>query len=662
MNPYITPKTKVIHLRRWTVATLALMGITFILLIFIWYIGRDLATPVAWTKDIGSLESAVSLQKDTGFIIGSKNNELVKLDKSGDVVWTVKTTGTVKDITLSKDEMELAAVTEDRFLYIMDTANGKMKKSLPIPYPAIAVAWNSEGQISVSAGTIIAGKYRIYTFNSAGTQVWKYESNVDLRTLAYSPDGQILFVGTNSSRVIALNNQGKPIWQALAKAPIYGISVVGDRVVYADNLGAVGALDFQGKAIWTESYNESFIDVTASPSGTSLMLLDEKGNLNLISAETGKEITQLPLNNGAKHIHLDLSGKNLIAVGDHISLVHVAAMQSFDSSSSLHSIFIILAIIIGFIAICILTLRLMFSSPKMQQSILLTVKLTLKNKIAYLLILPTLFMLALFNYYPAYSAFYHSFTDWKPGLHTIFVGFDQFIKVFNSHYFWIGINNLFFLLVSRFLQLAAPLLVALMIFHLRSERAKYFMRNLFVYPLVVPSIVGILLWLFIYDRNFGVLNQVLAVFGLENLQHAWLGESATAMPALAFIGFPWIGAFALLIFYGGLISISSEVFEAGIMDGIGKFRRFWNIELPLLMGQMRLLLILTFIGTMQDFSLVYVTTQGGPFDSTYLPALELFFAATRFNDYGYASAMGIVLFMFILVGTIFQIRIKTSDQ
>jgi ABC-type sugar transport system permease subunit len=319
-------------------------------------------------------------------------------------------------------------------------------------------------------------------------------------------------------------------------------------------------------------------------------------------------------------------------------------------------------ICVGFAALCTFTLRILFARPTIQQSILLNIKLASKNKIAYFLLIPTILLLALFNYYPAYSAFYHSFTDWKPGLYTKFVGFAQFVKVMDSHYFWIGINNLVFLIISRFAQLIVPLLVAIMIFHLRSERSKYIMRNLFVYPLVVPGIVGVLLWLFIYDPNFGLLNQTLSSIGLENLQHTWLGEAKTAMPALAFMGFPWIGAFALLVFYGGLISIPTDVFEAGTMDGIGKFRRFWNIELPLLMGQMRLLLILTFISTMQDFSLVYITTQGGPFDSTYLPALELFYAATRFNDYGYASAMGVVLFLFILIGTIFQLKVKTTDQ
>jgi len=98
------------------------------------------------------------------------------------------------------------------------------------------------------------------------------------------------------------------------------------------------------------------------------------------------------------------------------------------------------------------------------------------------------------------------------------------------------------------------------------------------------------------------------------------------------------------------------------LDGITRTRRFFSIELPLLTAQIRLLLILTFIGTMQDFSTMYLTTQGGPLDSTYVPALELYYSASKFSDYGYASALGVVLFAVILLGTIFQMRMRSSVE
>jgi len=660
MNDSIAPKKKGINLKRWTIASVVLLSVTILVFAVIWFLGRSLETPIAWTKDVGIQESVATL--DNGLVVGGKDNRITRLDSTGNVVWTAETTGSVKGLSLSKDESELAAATEDRQVYLLDVKSGTVKNTWKIPYPATTITISSEGLISVSAGAVLNSKHRIYTFDHNGTELWRYESNVAMRSLAYSPDGQMLFVGTDSSRIISLDTSGKLVWEFVSRAPIYGVHVVDQRIFYADKMGTIGALDIKGKSLWVTSYKEAFIGLTSSASGENLALLNEQGNLKLVSAGNGEEITQLPLNNGIKHIQMESSGEYVVAAGNKVTYVNVVAMKSFESITRWQEIFTLVLIYVGIVTLCVVVLRIIFQSERMQQRTLLTLKRVIKNKSAYLLVMPTILLLALFNYYPAYSAFYHSFTDWKPGVSTVFVGFEQYIKVFNSHYFWIGINNMLFLVVSRALQLIVPLLVAVMIFHLSSERAKYIMRNIFIYPIVVPSIVGLLLWLFIYDPNFGLLNQVLSVVGLESLQHVWLGETKTAMPALAFIGFPWIGAFSLLIFYGGMIGIPKDVYEAGVMDGIGKFRRFWSIELPLLTGQIRMLLILTFIGTIQDFTLVYLTTLGGPFDSTYVPALELYLSATRFNDYGYASAMGIILFLFILLGTIFQMKVKTTDQ
>jgi len=661
MNDSIAPKNNGMNLKRWTIASVVLLSLTILVIAVIWFLGRSLETPVAWTKDIGVQESVATLDNGTGVVVGGKDNRITRLDSDGNVIWTVETTGSVKGLTLTKDESEIAAATEDRLVHILDVNSGTIKNTWKIPYPATSITVSSEGLISVSAGAVLNSKHRIYTFDHNGTELWRYESNVAMRSLAYSTDGQTLFVGTDSSRIIALDTNGKLIWEFVSKAPIYGVHVVEQRVFYADKMGTIGALDSKGKSLWATSYKEAFVDLTTSVSGENLILVNEQGNLKLVSADNGSEITQLSVP-GTKHVQMESSGEYVVAVGNKVNYVNVVAMKSFESITRWQETFVLVLIYLGIVTLCVVVLRIIFQSQRMQQRMLLTLKRVIKNKSAYLLVMPTILLLALFNYYPAYSAFYHSFTDWKPGVSTVFVGFEQYIKVFNSHYFWIGINNMLFLVVSRALQLLVPMLVAVMIFHLSSERAKYIMRNIFIYPIVVPSIVGLLLWLFIYDPNFGLLNQVLSVVGLESLQHVWLGETKTAMPALAFIGFPWIGAFSLLIFYGGMIGIPKDVYEAGVMDGIGKFRRFWSIELPLLTGQIRMLLVLTFIGTIQDFTLVYLTTLGGPFDSTYVPALELYLSATRFNDYGYASAMGIILFLFILIGTIFQMKVKTTDQ
>jgi ABC-type sugar transport system permease subunit len=284
-----------------------------------------------------------------------------------------------------------------------------------------------------------------------------------------------------------------------------------------------------------------------------------------------------------------------------------------------------------------------------------------KARISYIFLIPTLTLLLIFNYYPAASGIYHAFTEWTPGLSTTWVGLDQFKALQENKYFWVGIGNLVVLIVTGFLKLAIPLAVAEMIFHLRSSRVAYGFRTLFVLQVIVPGVVGVLLWVNVYDPNIGLANQLLRAIGLESLTRSWLGDADTAMASIVFMGFPWVSAFALLIFYGGLISIPGDIFDSAALDGASTFRRIINMDLPLLVGQIRLLLILTFIATVQEFAAIFLTTGGGPGSSTYVPSLELYYQAVRFNNFGAASAIGTVLFIVILAGTIINLRYVRSS-
>jgi ABC-type sugar transport system permease subunit len=285
-----------------------------------------------------------------------------------------------------------------------------------------------------------------------------------------------------------------------------------------------------------------------------------------------------------------------------------------------------------------------------------------RARVSYLFLVPTVTLLLIFNYYPAVSGLYHSFTVWKPGIETRWVGLEQFRNIMNDAYFWVGVQNALLLVFSGFVKtLTMPLLVAELIFHIRSQVIQYGIRSLFIVPLVVPGVVGILLWANIYDPNIGLLNQTLEALGLSSWTRVWLGDRNTALGAIIAIGFPWVSAFALLIFYGGLISIPVELFDAAKVDGARFWQRFWRIDLPLIIPQIRLLLILGFIGGVQEFQLIFLTTGGGPGNVTYTPALELYYQAVRFNNFGFASAIGTVLFLVILGGTILNMRYVTSS-
>jgi raffinose/stachyose/melibiose transport system permease protein len=195
-----------------------------------------------------------------------------------------------------------------------------------------------------------------------------------------------------------------------------------------------------------------------------------------------------------------------------------------------------------------------------------------------------------------------------------------------------------------------PLLGAALIYRLRQEKLAYFYRLLFVLPIVVPATVGILVWRQFFDPNVGLLNDVLHLFGLKGL--SWLNSESSALFSLMVIGFPWIDGVGMLIYLAGLLAIPGEVVEAAIMDGAGSLRRFFSIELPLVIPQIRLIVILNVIGALQGFGWQLLVTRGGPNSATSVPAWEMYQSAMTAGRFGYASAIGMILFIIIFALTL----------
>jgi len=265
-----------------------------------------------------------------------------------------------------------------------------------------------------------------------------------------------------------------------------------------------------------------------------------------------------------------------------------------------------------------------------------------------LMLAPTLVLLALFNYYPAVLGLSRAFTRWETGEEPQWIGLSNFVAMWHDEFLRLSLRNLLILLVANVLKtLTMPLLVAELLMSLRSPRWQYFMRTAFILPMVVPGMVTMLLWSFIYDGSVGLLNQILETLGMGALTRSWLGDSGTALWAIIGIGFPWAGGLALLIYLAGLNAISGDVWDSCQVDGVGGLKRVWYVDLPLLLPQVRLLVILTLIGVLQDFGSILVLTGGGPGLATHVPALHMYFQAFRFGHMGYAAAIGLTLFVAI---------------
>jgi raffinose/stachyose/melibiose transport system permease protein len=280
-----------------------------------------------------------------------------------------------------------------------------------------------------------------------------------------------------------------------------------------------------------------------------------------------------------------------------------------------------------------------------------------RTLLAYALLLPGFMLLGLFNYFPAISGLYHAFTHWEEGRPAVFNGLANFERLWHDRAFFRGIGNMLLLLTTGlFKSIVVSFIAAELVLHLTSRRLRYLFRNLFLLPMVAPGMVIILIWKFIYDPNFGVLNQAFHAVGLHGSAHNWLGEPGLALPAIIFVGFPWIGAFGLLIYMAGLMAIPESIYESYTLESRRVLHRIWSIDLPLVRSQTRLLFILTFIGALQDFQTILIFTNGGPGRATTVPALHMYQQAFRFSHYGYGAAIGLVLFLLILLITWINLR------
>src|SRR5262245_3281943 len=275
----------------------------------------------------------------------------------------------------------------------------------------------------------------------------------------------------------------------------------------------------------------------------------------------------------------------------------------------------------------------------------------------YLLISPTFVLLLVFNYYPAFMALYRSLFIWDIGGHAEFNGLQNFQTMLGDKVFRLSLWNVTQMtLAGIVIVLTVPIAVAEAIYRLGSQRAQYWYRIMVVLPVVIPGIVHILIWQFFYEARFGLVNQLLRLFGLGQYATSWLGNPDVVVYAIIFSHFPFVGGVTVLIYLAGLQAIPGEIRDAAEVDGATGWTQIRRIDLPYLMGQIKLRLVLAIIGQLQAFGYVLVMSGGGPANASIVPGLWLYTNVIEFGKVGYASAIGVFLFAIIMLLTVVNMR------
>jgi raffinose/stachyose/melibiose transport system permease protein len=280
----------------------------------------------------------------------------------------------------------------------------------------------------------------------------------------------------------------------------------------------------------------------------------------------------------------------------------------------------------------------------------------------YLALVPLFATLAVFAYYPAASGIWHSFYEWRPGFESPFVGLENYLTMLGDDLWWRSFRNLGFIFVFGVtVAWALPLLAAELVISLESRRAQFVFRTLLIAPMAFPGVVTVLIWAAMYEPNNGVINRVLRTVGLGFLEQNWVGDPNFALLALLFIGFPFVAGLPFLVFLTTLQNVPTEVFEAAALDGCGRFRRFWAIDLPLMAGQVKLLVFLATIGVLQYGFAAYLVTGGGPDNATQVPVLWMLAVAFEGSDWGYAATLSTTLFVLTILLSIIIVFVRRKD-
>ena len=285
---------------------------------------------------------------------------------------------------------------------------------------------------------------------------------------------------------------------------------------------------------------------------------------------------------------------------------------------------------------------------------------TLSN---YAFVLPAVAMFITFNLYPYIQVVYLSFFE-ANGIspHKVFVGLANFKDIlFDNPTWWLSMRNAGYItLLALTLQNGLALVLAWLVD--RDIRGGQIYRSIFFLPPILSGVVVGLIWNWIYNGDYGLLNALLEHVGLGAWRRAWLAEPDTALTALAVVhmwkGFGW----GFIILLAGLQGIPRDLYEAARVDGAGEWRIFWRLTVPLMVPVFILVSVLTVLGTMPLYDLVITTTRGGPGDHTEVPMKRIFDEISPGSRLGYACAMGLVFGAVLLILSVIQMQVSKRSR
>jgi multiple sugar transport system permease protein len=271
---------------------------------------------------------------------------------------------------------------------------------------------------------------------------------------------------------------------------------------------------------------------------------------------------------------------------------------------------------------------------------------------------PAILGFLMFIIYPIFQSLYYSFTDYNVLQSPLWVGLDNYVQLFHDRLFILSLQNtLYMVVIGLPIHLVFDFAMALLLNTKIRGLSAY--RTIFYLPSITPIVSTAVLWLWIFNAQYGLLNTVLSAVGLRTV--GWLTDPAWTKPSMIFMGM-WFGGNTILIYLAALQDVPRELLEAAELDGAGSGSKVRHVVLPMVSPVIFYTMVMNLIGYFQYFTEAWVMTAsrdgaaGGPSNSLMFYAMYLYQNAFQFFKMGFASAQAWILFVIVLIATVLLFR------
>lgn len=285
-----------------------------------------------------------------------------------------------------------------------------------------------------------------------------------------------------------------------------------------------------------------------------------------------------------------------------------------------------------------------------------------RYRAGFFFVLPALLLYLVFMVYPFFQSIYFSFTDWN-GVNAVknWVGSANYQALIHDDLFWLALQHtVTWVIIGTIAPIVVGMLLAVLLWH--QPKGFNLFRTVYFMPQVLSSVVISIIWNWIYNPIFGILNKSLDAIGLQNVSRGWTGDPDVALYAVLVAAIWATVGLCMVIFIAGLQNVSKDLLEAATVDGANSWQRFWHVTVPQMANVLNVVIALLLIGGFSVFDIVFVMTGGGPANSTEVLATYTYKEAFTQNNVGYASTLSVVITVLSLIASVTFIRLRERQE